>query len=272
MHIFYKNKNDGLSGIIMSDHDYLARLLNGYELGDEETNSLNRQMAKMEKFHRERYGSKVREYYYSGSFAKGTAINLKYDYDLVLFFKPGTFKTTAEMYESVYDGLKSLGDGPVLRQRVALRLQDGGESIDIVPAMLIKENSDRVILNIIPFGEIQTDIKAHKKHVMESRRSDVIKLVKIWKQEHGLHFKAFALEHLVIQAMDGFDSPDLGRQFEHVLTYIKDNVEKARILDPGNRGNDIANMVSSKDKANFRREAASSLSQWRQQSVREVIS
>ena len=56
----------------------------------------------------EKYGSNIYSPFNSGSYAKNTAINTKFDFDLVAPFKRNAFGsngTLKEMYEDVYDFL-----------------------------------------------------------------------------------------------------------------------------------------------------------------------
>lgn len=53
----------------------------------------------------DKYGSDKYPSFCSGSFAKHTATNVKFDLDLVEPFKHNAFKTLQEMFDSVYDFL-----------------------------------------------------------------------------------------------------------------------------------------------------------------------
>lgn len=90
------------------------------------------------------YGSNVYAPFNSGSYAKNTAINTKFDFDLVSPFKRNAFGsngTLKEMYEAVYDFLynKYKNDAEVRKQKVSIGLEfyadsDGDKiKIDVVP-------------------------------------------------------------------------------------------------------------------------------------------
>lgn len=51
---------------------------------------------------KEEYGSKMYDPFNSGSYAKHTAINTKFDFDLVAPFKRDAFDTLKEMYNAVF--------------------------------------------------------------------------------------------------------------------------------------------------------------------------
>src|SRR5690625_2220244 len=55
---------------------------------------------------KEKFNSKAYNPFNSGSFAKHTAINTKFDLDLVVPFKRDSFSTIKEMFDEVYDFLK----------------------------------------------------------------------------------------------------------------------------------------------------------------------
>lgn len=247
----------------MTNQQYLEQVLAKYNLSSAQEQSLKNKRMRVEEFLQKRYPSKIRSFYYSGSYAKDTAINLKYDLDLCIYFKHNAFQTLAEMYNSVYENLKSMDQ--VNKQRVSIRMPSGKESIDVVPARCIDDTSDYANLYVTTGSQIQTNIKKHKEYISQSGCRPIIKLMKVWKIEHGIHYKSFALELLTIRALDGFKDPDYGERFVHVLRFIRDNVENVRLIDPANQSNNVADLISVNDKLNMKNQAAASLQQtWEQ--------
>lgn len=49
------------------------------------------------------YGSKIYTQLNSGSFAKHTAINIKFDLDILVPFKKDSFTTLEDMFQNIYD-------------------------------------------------------------------------------------------------------------------------------------------------------------------------
>ena len=241
-------------------HQYLERVLSKYNLTEKQIESLQNKRKGVEEFLRSRYGSKIQSVNYSGSYAKQTAINLKYDLDICVFFHRESFTTVAEMYSSVYETMRSYGQ--VTKQKVSIRLSSGSESIDVVPARRIDTDSTDANLYVSTTGgQIKTNITMHRDYISESGCRPIIKLMKVWKYQRGIHYKSFALELLTIKALEGFKSDDYGERMLHVLKFVRDNVETIRLVDPANSNNVVSDLIDSSDKTNMKTQAISSLAQ-----------
>jgi hypothetical protein len=156
----------------------------------------------------------------SGSYAKGTAINKKFDIDCCIPFKKKTkddesgFETLKEMFDEVYDYLRNtyskdddeLDIADVRKQKVSIgmlfKLKDGDEfQLDIVPGRerpshgdYNSENTD-LSLYINPAARskkekegnvkrIKTNIKKHVDLLVNlSDEKKVARLLKVWKTE-----------------------------------------------------------------------------------------
>jgi len=204
------------------------------------------------------FGSKIETFYYSGSYAKGTAINLKYDLDLCVYFTPNSFSTLKDMYNQTDGCLRRYGHN-TRKQAVSLRISLGKEQIDIVPGRRISSGSPEANLYVTTNGsQIKTNIQTHKKFISESGARPIIKLLKIWKIRHGIHFKSFALELLVIRALEGYTGQGYDNTLLHVLDFIKDKVTTIRLVDPANSNNVVSGLISVNDKTNIQRQASNS--------------
>ena len=171
------------------------------------------------------------------------------------------------MYSDVYGVLSE--KYPVNKQKVSIGLTYDGDNIDIVPARKIDEKTDDANLYInTTGGQIKTNIPKHKDHISQAKCRPTIKLMKIWKFRHSLHFKSFALELLTIRALESCKSHDLGDQVLHVLRFIRDNVENVKLVDPANTNNIVSDLVDAIDKTNMKNNAVSSLGK---QNWNEVI-
>lgn len=241
-------------------HQYLERALSKYNLTDGQVESLQNKRKGVEDYLRSRYSSKIQSVNYSGSYAKGTAVNLKYDLDVCVFFHRDSFGTLAEMYNSVYETMR--GYGSIVKQKVSIRLSSGREAIDVVPARRIDDTSTDANLYVTTTGgQIKTNIARHKEYISESSCRPVIKLMKVWKYQRGIHYKSFALELLTIKALSGFSSEDYGDRVWQTLKFIRDNVETIRLIDPANSNNNVADFIEPNDKMNMKAQAIASLAQ-----------
>lgn len=229
----------------------------------------------------EKYGTNVYSPFNSGSYAKNTAINTKFDFDLVSPFKRNAFGsngTLKEMYEDVYDFLyeKYKNDAEVRKQKVSIGLvfyadNDGDViNIDVVPGRELNQGQydDDKNLNLYvyyKFGNIEagserikTNIHAQIDNIKDRADKEkdsirkIIRLLKVWKKNKGNYpTKSFFLELITIKAFDNNEiSGNLWDKLKSVLEYIRDNVtnDGFSLKDPGNSSNDLADTLTSYEK------------------------
>jgi len=242
----------------MTAHEYLENVLNSHALNDWEVESLRNKRSEIETYLRSCFGQDITNFYYSGSIAKGTAIRLSYDLDLCVYFKRDSFDSLRDMYEQVYTKLDQRYSLEPKTVSIAIK----GSNVDIVPPRRIDETG--VLVNLYRRdidSQIQTSISIHVKTISASGVRNIIKLIKIWKQRHNLHFKSFALELLVIKSLkdkvlDGYDN-----KVWEVLKYIRDDVLTVRLEDPANSNNVVSDVILGKDKQAMTTQAIVSLNQ-----------
>ncbi len=217
-----------------------------------------------------KYSSDIFSPFNSGSFGKHTAINIKFDLDLVVPFKRDSFDTIENMFNDVYDFLykeyHESGIATVRKQKVSIGVlfnadADGDEiNIDVVPGRELTKDTyvDEKDLNIY-FNEdtwgftkgtyTKTNIQAQIDHIKaKDNERKVIRLLKIWKNTNGEKYKSFLLELLTIKAFDKATiSGNNWGKLKGVMTYIKDNITKDEftLKDPGNSNNDVVKSLDS---------------------------
>lgn len=219
----------------------------------------------------EYYGSKLYAPFNSGSYAKNTAVNTKFDFDMMAPFKRNAFETLEKMYEDVFTFLNGKYPGKVRKQKVSIGLEfyDGGDiiKIDVVPGRELKqdefETDKRLNLYVYErFGKIEkgsdhilTNIHEQIKHIRDRATAEkdsvrkIIRLLKVWKIGQGRGPKSFFLELITIKAFDTKDvTGDLWEKLKIVSEYIGDNAKTVTLPDPGNSGNDVADTMSDSEK------------------------
>ncbi len=94
------------------------------------------------------YKDKIYSPFNSGSYAKNTAINTRFDFDMVCPFKRNSFTTLKEMYEDVYNFLnnkyKDVAD--VKKQKVSIGLN-----------FFADNDGDKVKIDVVPGRELNQD-------------------------------------------------------------------------------------------------------------------
>jgi len=221
----------------------------------------------------EKYGSDIYSPFNSGSYAKNTAVNKKFDFDFMVPFKRDAFKTLEEMFDDVYSFLydKYRSEAQVRKQKVSIGLDFSPDKdldivkIDVVPGRELKKNQyptdDNLNLYVNDqFGSfqkgsdrIQSNIQAQidkiKDSVYKASLRQIIRILKVWKIHNNKSIKSFFIELITIKAFESKDpSGELWDMLKTVMEYIRDNVKTVALPDPGNSNNNIADSMSSSDK------------------------
>lgn len=217
---------------------------------------------------KERYSGRVYDPIDSGSFKKHTAINHKFDFDVLAPYKRNSFDTLEQMFDDVYDFLveKYAEDAAVRKQKVSIGIRfhpdEDNEiiSIDVTPGRELNQDeySDdkRVKLSVdSKYGliqgksNIQTNLHAQIDHIKtKDDARKIIRLLKIWKYHNNENYKSFFFELVVIKAFEKVDvTGNLWEKLKIVMEYIKDNVsvDGFTLLDPGNSNNDVIDTLES---------------------------
>jgi len=233
----------------MTAIQYLQDVLNRNKFDEAaEMPGVTERREKVEKKLRDEFGSKIQSIKYSGSIAKGTALKDSFDIDLAVHFKKDAFGTLKDMYDSVYNLL--VKTYKVRKQRVSIGLIN--QNVDVVPGR--RTNPDDSTDNDVNLyrtdtgGWLLTNIEEQKEFIRNSGARDTIKLAKIWRTKWGLPVKSFTMELLVIRALDGSDDTACDARMKKLLTFIRDEVESVRLIDPGNSNNDVADTMSEGEK------------------------
>jgi hypothetical protein len=220
-----------------------------------------------------KFGANIYSPFNSGSYAKNTAINTKFDFDLVVPFKRNAFNTLQVMYDEMYDFLneKYKSFAVVKKQKVSIGLDFFADAdndiikIDIVPGRefnqdqyakdnnlnlyvfsrygKIEEGSDRLKTNV------QAQINNIKNNADKSSIRQMIRLLKVWKVSNQKNAKSFFLELIIIKAFENNDiTGTLWDKLKTVMEFIRDEIKTIKLPDPGNNNNDVADSLSDIEK------------------------
>jgi len=250
--------------------DYLQEVLETHRMShiDTLTDKYRTKRKEVKEKLENNYTSKVYSPMNSGSFAKHTAINIKFDLDTIVLFKKNSFETLEKMFNDVFEFLSKEYESvaTVRKQTVSIGIifyqdSDGDEiNLDIVPGR--EQNQDKYKddknLNLFVNSKygilekqtyIKTNIQAQIDHIKaKENERKIIRLLKIWKNSNHENYKSFLLELITIKAFDKEDiSGNLWEKLKTVMTYIKDNVtqEGFTLKDPGNSGNNVIDTLES---------------------------
>lgn len=249
-----------------------------------ETHKIKHISAEIEQFKKRRdevkallsahYGSRAYNPFMSGSFAKHTAINVKYDFDIVIPFKRDSFDTLESMFNDVHDYLKdNLADVDEIRKQkvsigITFKEKDGVTvKLDVVPGRELSQDDYPSTGNLSLYfnkatwgfqkGSWQkTNISAQVDKISgKSEERKVIRLLKIWKHYRGENYKSFLIELFTIKALDGYSGEStVWARLKSTMQYIADHVtdESFQLLDPGNSSNNVLKTLDSVQRSNFK--------------------
>lgn len=230
------------------------------------------------------YGSNIYSPFNSGSYAKNTAINTKFDFDMIAPFKKNAFGsngTLKDMYNNVYDFLyeKYKDEANVIKQKVSIGIEffrdEEGDivKIDVVPGRELNQDKypDDENLNLYVYYKygnydagserIKTNVKAQINNIKDRATNEkdsirkIIRLLKVWKgTKLNYPTKSFLLELITIKAFDNNNiTGSLWDKLEAVMEYIRDEVTKENftLKDPGNSSNDLIDTLTTSERQNF---------------------
>ena len=204
-----------------------------------------------------------------GSASRGTAVRSKFDLDILLAFRKGSFPTLRHMYETVYEVLEEeFNDKDLLkirrqRRSLGLRLDVGGNDvlIDIVPGRKISDDPKSKDLKLYDcerglLTDYESSIKTnlHKQEELmkhKTREFRVIRLLKVWRDTNSLKFKSGMIDRMVLKAFKihpYLQNDPLYDQLQTVMAYMRDNIQSIKIVDPGNSNNVIFKSMSQQEK------------------------
>ena len=259
----------------MSANEYLTKILNKYDknhnYNQNEENAFNNLKNIISEWFNSSisvnsaysyYNRPIMEVQKSGSRAKGTAIKGSSDMDMFLSITDRNNEDTLQnYYNEIYDFLKNKGY-KVRKQNVSIGIQYYGYDIDIVPAKKTNQSSymkdwksyyDHWLWSNKKQHRTKTNIQKHIDIVRDNSLQNYVMLTKVWRNNHGLDFPSIYIELMVNEALSKKRSYDLAEDFYYILSYIRDNIENKKIVDPSNSQNIISDSLSTQEKASIKK-------------------
>ena len=198
----------------------------------------------------------------SGSFAKGTANRSGTDIDLFVSVHQDVPATLAEIYETLFQRLSLDGYRP-RKQNVSIGIKVNGFDVDVVPGKRqTAYTTDHSLYRNRAATWTKTNITTHINTVIGAGRQAETRVLKLWRNQKGLDFPSFYLELAVIEALQGHRGT-LSQNVAACLAYFRDNLARARFVDPANGNNVISDDLSAAAKTAIQTAAMTALGgQW----------
>ncbi|MCI5189116.1 MAG: nucleotidyltransferase [Candidatus Electrothrix sp. AS4_5] len=243
----------------LNSSEYLRKIIVKNSLTDDERNELRLKVRPLQKEVRRWAGEYLAGIQPSGSFEKGTAVKDSVDIDLLISIKQTHPDTLKEIYQSLYEVLEQKAMEPK-KQNVSIGLVYNGVKVDLVPARLRPDEIYNHSIYVRKFETWnKTNIRNHIKIIKASRHKYIIKLLKVWRNLHGIEFPSFLIELVVLNALKGKKIRQIDKRFICVLRYLQDDFANQKIVDPANDNNVVSDTISRSEKNVICRAAKSAL-------------
>jgi tRNA nucleotidyltransferase (CCA-adding enzyme) len=195
----------------------------------------------------------------SGSFAKGTAVSGGTDIDIFVSLTSALTTPLNQIHETLLTALSNAGYA-TRRQNVSVGITVNGYKVDVTPARRQAQNGNYHSLWSNKTGSwLQTNVNEHCRVVSGSGRLDEIRLMKIWRNRHGLDWPSFYLELFVINALHGARQNNLQANMLTVLRAVADSISRTRLIDPANTNNVVSDTLTAQGKATLSQAARNAL-------------
>jgi hypothetical protein len=189
----------------------------------------------------------------AGAFEKGTANLSGVPIDFLATVHAGAERPVGALYEDLFLALELAGHEP--RERgVAIGIRLGAVPVDIIPAKR----------RPAPFGEehqlhssrirrpLFTNLGWHRHEVESAGRIDETRIIKLWRDQHGLDFPSLYLELTVIAALRGKPHGTLAANVWLVLGYLASLFVARAVIDPANANNIVSDELGAAEKQRIR--------------------
>ncbi|MGX1742124.1 nucleotidyltransferase [Bosea sp. NPDC055353] len=239
----------------MTENEYLQNILARERVDVSSTSPLRGYAGVILPHLRAWAGDHIREVSPSGSFAKGTAVKSGTDIDLFISLSHTLTATLENIYTTLFNRMNQAGF-KARRQNVSIGVRVDGHDVDLVPARRQDgQSQDHSLYRNRRGGWTKTNIATHINLVGNSGRTEEIRILKLWRNQKGLHIPSFYLELLAIDALYDKRAGDVGRNVMAALAHIRDNIGAARIVDPANTNNIISEDLSAAEKTTIAKAA-----------------
>lgn len=242
----------------MSGDDYLKNILDKYAVNIAGAEASGQMIYPV----LERWGNGyLNSAEFSGSLVKGTGVSIGTDADIFLSLSSSTPGTLADIYGTLHNAVTAAGY-VARKQNVSIGVTVNGYSIDLVPGRRQSQyGNDHSLYRSKVDSWTQTNVVTHISYVKNSGRVDEIRVLKAWRQLHGLTFPSFFLEMAVIDALAYARRGNLAANVLTALEHLRHKTETVRYVDPANTNNVISDDCTRAEKAAIAAKARESRAQ-----------
>ncbi|PTU65152.1 nucleotidyltransferase [Chromobacterium sp. Panama] len=249
----------------MTADQYLRGLLQTYAVNASEAMAAGRMIYPVLKKWGNQYLNSAT---FSGSLAKGTGISISTDADIFLSLSSVTPGTLSDIYSSLHQYVAAAGY-TTRKQNVSIGVSVNGCSIDLVPGRRQSQyGNDHSLYRSRAGTWTKTNVNTHISYVKNSKRTEEIRILKLWRLRHELLMSSFYLELAVIDSLHYARVGNVADNVLRVLEHLRDNIESVRYIDPANSNNIVSDDYTRAEKAAIATQAGKSL---REKTWQEIV-
>ncbi len=165
----------------------------------------------------------------SGSYAKGTAIR------------------NASLAEQQVSLTRHFREYQPLAANVSIRILVGNTRVDLVAGRRLPSGAGHTLWQMRGSNWVRTNVAEQIRYVRESGRLDEILATKAWRSKQGVYFPSNCLELAVIRSAER-GSGRLSERFQRLLEWLAEELPEAVPRDPGNRSNEVSELMTPDEK------------------------
>jgi len=183
----------------------------------------------------------------SGAYAKGTAIALSSQVDILIMLSPIPGMEMKNIFWSLFEFLTDHDLRPHTRD-VSIQVRSRELNVDLIPGCRDGGGSGNLLFNKKSGAVVHTDVAKHIHLVASSGRQQEICALKIWSARASLYFPSFLLDLTVLHALEHERFGQLSDNVLAVLRHLASRFEQAVVRDPANHDNIVSNELSADEK------------------------
>lgn len=242
----------------MSPSEYLATILEREAVPREQEDGLRALEQRISAICAPWAGRHLLEIVPAGALEKGTANQSGTSIDFLVALSPRTPYLSHLIFHSLHRVLEREGLNPQPRN-VSLAVEIDGRLVDLIPGRREERDSDTYeLFSARRDATLKSNIPRNIRGVRDSGRTEEIRVLKLWRDQHELDFPSFYLELTVIAALRRQPAGDLAENVWAALGYLERHLVPRAVLDPTNAINIVSEELTKDQKAAIRDAAATS--------------
>ena len=250
----------------MKNENYLKDLLERYRL--EKIALKDERLVEIRRIVRSWAGNRMNKMLLTGSNEKETAIKGETNGDLLISFKAGSTIPLPGLVDSLECEMIKHGF-KAHKHTSSISVEVNGLEIGLMPGIFQRGTLNYHEILLSSKRELKkTNINLHVNNVLDSKRQQEIRLLKIWRNCQQLEFPSLYLELIVIKALRNMGQEDLVQNFISILEFLRDRIVDETVIDPANSDSRISDQLTPLEKEYIRERAKASLEA---KSIEEVV-